>query len=238
MQRYFGIEKKDNTLFINKDDFNHIKNVMRFKEDDQVNVVYDKKVYLCKLDKSLESCSIVEELEYIEEEYYLRMYVPILNEDKTDLILQKGTELGVKEFVFVNMERCKYKIDKSKEDKKLLRWSKIVKEAAEQNERNYIPLVKGIINFKDIDNQADKLIICSLDIDNSITLNNMFKNKSNFDIINVVFGPEGGLSLKEENELVEKGYKRVNFGRQILRTETTPIFISSLIKYLYMKEEV
>ena len=84
MQRYFGIEKKDNTLFINKDDFNHIKNVMRFKEDDQVNVVYDKKVYLCKLDKSLESCSIVEELEYIEEEYYLRMYVPILNEDKTD----------------------------------------------------------------------------------------------------------------------------------------------------------
>lgn len=233
MQRYFGKEKKDNIIKINVDDFNHIKNVMRFKENDEISIVYDSIVYLCKLNKDLESATIVKELDCDTTPYHLHLFIPILLEEKTDLILQKGTELGVKEFTFINMERCKYKIDKSKYDKKIERWTRIVKEASEQNERNDIPKINGIKEFKDINNEANKLIICSLDINNSITLNNMFKERNNFDIINVVFGPEGGLTLKEEEKLIDIGYKRVNFGRNVLRTETTPIFISSIIKYIY-----
>ena len=60
----------------------------------------------------------------------------------------------------------------------------------------------------------------------------VFKN----DIINIVFGPEGGLSKNEEELLIEKGYHRVNFGSWVLRTETAPLYISSVIKYIYSGE--
>ena len=46
MQQYFGTSKKDNTLLLNKDDLNHIKNVMRMKENDEIIVVYDDKSYI------------------------------------------------------------------------------------------------------------------------------------------------------------------------------------------------
>ena len=41
MQQYFAHSKDKNTLFLNDDDLNHIKNVMRMKENDEIIVVYD-----------------------------------------------------------------------------------------------------------------------------------------------------------------------------------------------------
>lgn len=236
MQRYFGITKNETTISLNPEDFNHIKNVMRFKRGDKINVVYDSKVFVCELLPSLEECTIIEELEYFDQGYTIRLFMPILQEEKTDLILQKCTELGVREFTPVNMERCKYKIDESKKEKKILRWKKICKEASEQSEKNYIPKVNEIVNFKNIDSEADKLIICSLEKNKAIDIKTAFKNINKNDIINIVFGPEGGLSNKEEETLVEKGYERVNFGSCVLRTETAPLYISSVIKYIYSGE--
>ena len=47
MQQYFGISKKDNNLYLNNDELNHIKNVMRMKENDEVIIVYEGKSYIC-----------------------------------------------------------------------------------------------------------------------------------------------------------------------------------------------
>lgn len=237
MQRYFGKSVKDNEITLNTEDYNHIKNVMRFKSGDIVEVVYDNHVYKTSLLPSLKEVTILEKIESNNYSYKINLFVPILSEEKIDLILQKCTELDVYSFTFVNMERSKFKIQLDKQDKKITRWNKILKEASEQSLKSYIPIINGIINFKDIPNNADKLIICSLDKENAINLNEIFENKNSNDIINIVFGPEGGLSKNEEDELVKKNYKKVNFGKSVLRTETCPIFISSVIKYIYMDSE-
>ena len=39
MQQYFGVSKKDNTLLLNQNDLNHIKTVMRMKENEEIIVV-------------------------------------------------------------------------------------------------------------------------------------------------------------------------------------------------------
>ena len=52
------------------------------------------------------------------------------------------------------------------------------------------------------------------------------------DKINIVFGPEGGLSTIEEQLLVEKGYIKPSLGNDVLRTETVPLTIASILKYL------
>ena len=53
MQQYFAVSKNNNTLSLNKDDLNHIKNVMRMKEDDLVIVVYNDESFICSLNKNL-----------------------------------------------------------------------------------------------------------------------------------------------------------------------------------------
>ncbi|NCC71342.1 16S rRNA (uracil(1498)-N(3))-methyltransferase, partial [bacterium] len=224
MQRYFSKKLESNILFINNEDFNHIKKVMRFKPSDKVKIVYDKKVFLCELNQDLETATIIEEISNTVENYNLRLFMPILQEEKMDMILQKGTELGIREFIPVNMERCKFKINEDKREKKIVRWHMICKEASEQSERNNIPEVSNIINLKNIDADADYLLLCSLDKKNSKTIRETFKSINKNDIINVVFGPEGGLSKNEEDYLVSKGYKLLNFGEQVLRTETAPLY--------------
>ena len=58
MQQYYARDKKSNVLYLNHDDLNHIKNVMRMKKDDKVICVYDNSSYICSLNEDLLSCNI------------------------------------------------------------------------------------------------------------------------------------------------------------------------------------
>ena len=118
MQQYFSKNKKDNTLYLDNNDLNHIKNVMRMKENDEVIVVYEEKSYICNLNKDLLSANIKEIFKEKEDNNIFRVYVPLLNEEKMSFILQHGTELGITEFVVVEYERCKYKLPKKDYEKK------------------------------------------------------------------------------------------------------------------------
>ena len=51
--------------------------------------------------------------------------------------------------------------------------------------------------------------------------------------IAIVVGPEGGLTEKEVEELIKCGAKAVSLGKRILRTETAPIAMLSMIMYEY-----
>lgn len=232
MQQYFGISKKDNNITLNTNDLNHIKNVMRMKENDKIIVVYGDKSYICSLNKDLMSASINEIFKEYKEKNNFRVYVPLLSEEKMSFILQHGTELGITEFVVVMYSHCKYKLPKKDFDKKLQRWNKILKEAAEQSYRLGKPTLENIIEIKDIKGDASVNILCSLDKNNVKRLTDVLTLSNCSDTMNIVFGPEGGLSNIEEDILVEKGYTKTSLGEDVLRTETVPLMIASVKKYL------
>lgn len=232
MQQYFGVSKKDNNIMLNTNDLNHIKNVMRMKENDKIIVVYDDKSYICSLNKDLMSASINEIFKEYKEKNNFRVYVPLLNEEKMSFILQHGTELGITEFVVVMYSHCKYKLPKKDFDKKLQRWNKILKEATEQSYRLVKPTLENIIEIKDVKGDASVNILCSLDKNNIKRLTDILTLSNCSDTMNIVFGPEGGLSNIEEDILVEKGYTKTSLGDDILRTETVPLMIASVKKYL------
>ena len=137
MQQYFGEEKKGNLIKLNEkdfnlkiarnisDNFNHIKNVMRMKENEEVFVVLKNKRYLCSMNEDLKSVTIKEEIQTKMKRNEIILYVPFLQDEKISLILQKGTELGVTEFIIVDFEHSKYKLDEEKKLKKLERWNNI-----------------------------------------------------------------------------------------------------------------
>ena len=232
MQQYFGISKKDNTLLLNQNDLNHIKTVMRMKENDEIIVVYENKSYICSLNKDLMSAKIKEIFKEYKEKNNFKVYVPLLSEEKMSFILQHGTELGITEFVVVMYSHCKYKLPKKDFDKKLIRWNKILKEAAEQSYRLEKPKLEKITEIKDIESDANVNILCSLDKNNVKRLTDVLTLDNCSDTMNIVFGPEGGLSNIEEDILVEKGYTKTSLGDDVLRTETVPLMIASIKKYL------
>ena len=236
MQQYYGISKKDNNLYLDKEELNHIKNVMRMKENDQIIVVYDNKSYICNLNKDLLSASIKEVFKEEENNSSFRVYVPLLNDEKLSYIFQHGTELGITEFVVVEYEHCKYKLPKKDYEKKLIRWNKIIKEASEQSYRIYKPILNNIIVPKDIECEKGVNILCSLDNSNVKSICKVLTKKNCYDKINLVFGPEGGLSINEEEVISSKGFTKTSLGKDVLRTETVPLMIASIVKYLKESE--
>ncbi len=232
MQQYFGVDKKDNNLILNKDELNHIKNVMRMKENDEVIIVYDNKSYICNLNSDLLSARIKEVFKESEKKNNFTVYVPLLNEEKMSFILQHGTELGVTKFVIVEYDHCKYKLPKKDYEKKLNRWNKIIKEASEQSYRIYKPELNSIISSKNIESTENVNIVCSLDKNNVKSICKILTVNNCNDTISLVFGPEGGLSKIEEDLLEAKGFIKTSLGNTVLRTETVPLMIASILKYL------
>ena len=231
MQRYFAVDKD---LNISEKDKHHIINVMRMKLNDKIEIVYDEKVYMCEInDISKKDVSYsVKDIIDINNELPVKVTIAVslVNEKKLDFILQKCTELGVYDFILVNSDRSKIKID-GKEKKKIERWNTITKEAAEQSHRNIKPIVRDIMSINDVSKlDYDLKLTCSTK-ENEKTIKNVLQNSTNCDRIIIVVGPEGGLTVSEEEKLEKNGFIPVTLGNLILRTETVPIYIMSLVNY-------
>lgn len=237
MQRYFVKEKKDNRFILEQSDIHHIKNVMRNNNNDKIEVVYDKKTFICNIDNINDcSLSIVEELEENNElDIELVVVCSLVKEQKMDLILQKLTELGVSKIIPLKTERSIVKIDEKRESKKLVRWQAICKEASEQAKRNNVPIVTDVYTVKDlIKEESDIKLLCSVNEKNNF-INNYLQNYENCAKMIVVIGPEGGFSDKEEEFLVSNGYDKVSLGNRVLRVETATIYVASIINFCSMR---
>ena len=158
------------------------------------------------------------------------VYVPFLQDEKMSYIFKHGTELGITDFVVVEYERCKYKLPKKDYEKKLLRWNKIIKEASEQSYRIHKPNLEKIINVKDVESLCSVNIMCSLDKTDVKKMCKVLTTNTCDDTISLVFGPEGGLSQKEEDVLSEKGFTKTSLGDSVLRTETVSLAINRMGK--------
>ena len=154
-----------------------------------------------------------------------------------ELIIQKSTELGVKEFIPVDMERCVSKITGKDEAKKIDRWQKISEVAAKQSGRDMIPKVNGVMTIKQVCNVVNDydLLIVPYERAEGYSFKDAIEelkkdNKEDY-TIGIVIGPEGGFEPSEIELLKNAGAKIVTLGKRILRTETVALAMSSVIMY-------
>lgn len=232
MQRYFAKEYKDR-LLLEDSDIHHIKNVMRMKIGDLIEVVYDNKLYICRLDSIEPNILSIDKI--CDEENKLNLDVTIaialVKEQKMDLILQKLTELGVNRIIPVSMERSIVKLDNDKFKKKKTRWEAICKEASEQSKRTNIPVIEDIKSIKELSKmEADYRLVASTK-EEGVMLNKCLQNMNNYAKIIMVVGPEGGISEREESILNENGFESVSFGNLIFRVETAAIYAGCVFNF-------
>ena len=236
MQRYFGVSKDDKYLYLEKGDYHHIKNVMRNSDGDLVEVVVDNKLYLGCIEnvKSDINILIKKELE-IESDFIpkVNLIIPILKEQKMDLILQKACEFGVSKIIILPLKRCIVKVDEKKIKSKLDRWNRILKEASEQSFRYNIPSVEFVDSIKYLSDLDGLKIVCSTK-KNLENVKMVLKKNKKCDTINVVIGPEGGLDDAEEIMLNDLGFISTTLGNRIMRVESVPLFMMSIINYEYL----
>lgn len=233
---------KEDKIEILGSDVNHIKNVLRLKLEDEIQVCNQEtsQNYVCKILKIEQNCiqtKILRKIEAVAEgNIKLHIFQGLPKADKMELILQKGTELGVSEFIPVAFKRSIVKLSGKDELKKIQRWQKITEVAAKQSQRDLVPEVKNVIPVKNIChlvNEYDIMLLAYEEEKQNYIKNELLKIKKHKENlkIGVIIGPEGGIDEEEVQILEEAGAKVVSLGKRILRTETVALQIASIIMY-------
>ena len=232
MQRYFCTNKLDNKFILNEENSYHAKKVMRMNIGDKVEIVYQESVYLgevSNLDNLVEISIISNIPKYNELDKRVTICQSLVKEEKMDLVLQKGVELGAYSFIPLKVRNCVVKIDDG--TKKVIRWQKIVNDASRQAKRNIVPIVNKVHTLEELVKlDYDLKILCTVN-ELSMSLKKVLQNHKNCDTIIIVIGPEGGFKKEEEDYLIKNGYISTTLLDFVLRTETAGIVALSMINY-------
>lgn len=230
---------RENNIYIQGSDVNHIKNVLRMKigEKLQISDGYNKK-YICSVEAFGEEevrVSVLEELE-ADTELPSRIYLfqGLPKNDKMELIVQKAVELGAYEIIPVAVKRAVVKLDEKKAAKKVERWNGIAESGAKQSGRAVIPKVTGVMDYKEALAYAKKLNIIMMPYelaegmaDTKAFIERIEPGQS----VGIFIGPEGGFDREEVELAVSAGAEIVTLGKRILRTETAGLAVLSILMY-------
>ena len=228
---------KNDYIYIESSDVNHIKNVLRKNVGDILNVVSENVIYKSEISEITQNqvvCKILDKQEKKKSNVELTIFQGLAKADKIEYIIQKCTELGVSEIVPVEMKRCVVKLDDKDKLKKIDRWRKIAEVAAKQSLRNDILKVEKILSFslllEEIKNYD--LVILAYEKEKSVTLKSVLKDiDDSISKIAVIIGPEGGIDEEEAEILINNNAKSITLVERILRTETAPVAISAMMMY-------
>ncbi|MEV4738449.1 MULTISPECIES: 16S rRNA (uracil(1498)-N(3))-methyltransferase [unclassified Microbacterium] len=137
--------------------------------------------------------------------------------DRDELAVQAACELGVDEIVPWQASRSVSRWEGPKAVKGRERWATIVREAAKQAHRSWVPEVAAPASTKDLAARAATQRVLLLDPTAPDRLSALVPDGR--DIVLVV-GPEGGIADAEIEALVAAGAERVLLGDTVLRTST------------------
>lgn len=225
MQHYFGIISSG-VAYLDKDDEHHALNVKRLRLDEEVEISEGGKTYLCRA-SSLHPLrfAVTGERESREPSLRLSLAFSMLKSDYNELIVLKGTEIGVSEFIPFVSKRTILPLEAA--IKKVARLRKIAKEGAEQCRRGLIPEVKEPKTLREIDFSAYPTKLFAYE-EEAMAGPSLLSCQLSGDCLLIV-GPEGGFAPEEASYLLEKGFAPVSLGKRILRAETAAIFGCSVL---------
>lgn len=138
--------------------------------------------------------------------------------DRDELAIQAATELGVDEIVPWQAARSVSRWDAAKAAKGVARWQTIVREAAKQAHRAWVPEVAQPVTTAQLASRCADADVLLLEPTASASLSSLAADPSR-DLVLVV-GPEGGIAPEELERLGAAGARAVRLGDTVLRTST------------------
>lgn len=232
---WFFAESVGQTHLITGEDAVHITKSLRMSVGEVITLCDSNKMeHLCKIERISADgvlVRVVTESECMNEPTVeVTLFAALTKGDKMETVIQKAVELGVHAVVPVLTDRCISRPDSRSAAKKQQRYQKISSQAAMQSRRAIIPEVHELIDLKKAAGMLN-------DFDKSILFYEG-GGKPVRDIITpsdkkiaVFTGSEGGFEESEVELLTNHGAVTATLGKRILRAETAPTAVLSIIMF-------
>lgn len=172
-------------------------------------------------------CEILEHVDRNNESpLSIHLFQALVRNEKMDWIIQKATELGVKQITPIVSEFCQVKLPKDRLDKRVTHWQDIIISACEQSERSHLPVLNLPVAFSGVSLEENQTAVMLHPRED-----NRFhpQAKPHHDVA-IFIGPEGGFSETEIRLAETWGAEFWCLGPRILRTETAGLAAISVLQ--------
>lgn len=230
-----GQYQQGDTLELNESPAHHLATVLRARVGEELFLFNGKqkefKAKITAIQKKRVQVLVGEAIDNQRESpLQIHLAQAICKGDKMDWVLQKATELGVQIFTPILSSRAASDLsDDKRREKKMKHWEGVIIHATEQSGRNQLPVLhtpKTLEQFLPTIVSGSKWIMTP---GSSETLRT---TKIIDQQITVMVGPEGGWSDSELLNAQSQGFLPLSLGPRILRTESAPIAIISVLQYM------
>lgn len=228
-KRFFVKNISDETE-LTGDEFRHAKNVLRLSEGDEVTAFdgsgAEYTAIISRVSKNAMTLHVLDRRVCARDpKADLYLLVGALKGDKTELVVQKATELGVKKIGVFSSRYCAAYVNENK----IERFRRVASEAAKQCLRATVPEIGYYETLSAALSSAEsyryKLFACEFAKSSDIPLSEVRESCA------LVVGSEGGFTQEEFEEAKAMGFAGVTLGKRILRAETAAISLLSLCAY-------
>ncbi len=230
LKRFFVGDNPEINPTLSGEEFKHAINVLRIKEGDEIllcdNTGYEYVCKVIKISKNELSFSVInKDVCSTEAKNNVTLVCGYLKGDKTELVVQKAVELGVKEIITFSSKFSSSYIN----DNKLNRLNKVSVEAAKQCGRAIAPKVTYADTLEKALNACahvkNKLFACEFATKNEVDFGSLSGDTA------IVIGSEGGFSAEENDLALSLGFKTVFLGKRIMRAETACISLTAIVMH-------
>ncbi len=223
-----------------------IKNVLRMRPGWQIEVLdnfgAEYVVMITTVERSwVEGEILAERVARGEPSLPITLYQGTLKAQKFEWVLQKGTELGITEFVPVISERSVL-TDVEAVEQKMMRWERIIQEAAEQSGRGALPELRPAMMFSVACRRAKRVdgvrLLAWEEASTGESLRSVLMPQTKEPVrVSLFIGSEGGYSEKEAELARQYDIQWVWLGKRILRAETAGLAAATAILYHFGEME-
>jgi 16S rRNA (uracil1498-N3)-methyltransferase len=216
---------------------NQISRVLRLHEGEEVIALDGRGMqYRLRLEQNtagfFQGTILSKEENPAEPAVHLTLYISLTQREKFELILQKGSEVGVAAFQpFISSRsliQCGDSFNKKRE-----RWESILREAAEQCGRGCIPQLLSPLSLAEAVEAAARhaLNLAAWEDETQAGLGSALAGFDGQGTLGLFVGPEGGFSELEARQMRAAGMRVFSLGRRILRMETAAVLAPALVLY-------
>jgi 16S rRNA (uracil1498-N3)-methyltransferase len=227
---------QNDRIVIEGEPHHHLRNVLRIKPGSKITLLDGLgqccEVLLEQLHAGHATARVIRRWQAEDRLLSITLMQALPKGDKFDLVLQKGTELGVNCFQPVETAHAIPHLNQAKQTKRQHRWQRIVREAARQSRRCFLPEVQPLQKLSGVVADASSELKLVLWESGAVPLAKALPQNPPADV-SLLVGPEGGFSVAEIEVITATGFQAVHLGPRILRTETAGLAATSILQYLY-----
>lgn len=218
-------------------DYNHLSNSLRVSIGEEFVVgdaSYNEYLgVISEINKKEILIEIKNQIDRKRNDIDVTMFFSVLKGDKNEDIIRKCSEIGVNTFIPTITNNTIVEMSDKNGANKLLRWRALARETSLQCGRKRIPEIFPIIYFDDINKYAINSLKIFGEIESEKSLKSVFKENVQASQFACFSGPEGDFTKNEIASLKSMGWIGINLGDNILRSETSAIFVASSIFFFY-----